>query len=75
MTWLLTTRLGRWLALFGAAIAALAGAMGWVRRDGRKNAERKARDDDHEAAKDIRDSVRNNRPDELRKHESSGWRD
>lgn len=34
MTWILTTRLGRWLAMIGGAIALLAGAVlvGWTKR-------------------------------------------
>lgn len=34
MTWLLTTRIGRWLAMIGGAVALLAGAVlvGWTKR-------------------------------------------
>ena len=34
MTWFLTTRIGRWLAMIGAALAMLAGAVlvGWSKR-------------------------------------------
>jgi len=34
VTWFLTTRLGRWLAMIGAALALLAGAVlvGWSKR-------------------------------------------
>ena len=73
--WFFNTRVGRWLSVAGAFLAALLGAWLTGRRDGGKAAKQKAKDLDHEHAADIRDSVRNNLDDELRKHDGAGWRD
>lgn len=39
MTWLLSTRLGRWLSIAGAVVLAVVGAWFAGKRDGRRDAE------------------------------------
>lgn len=45
MTWLLSTRLGRWLSIAGAVVMAVLAAWLAGKRDGRQAAEAKAADD------------------------------
>lgn len=75
MGWLLGTRVGRWLAVIGAALVALAGAVLMGRREGRKDARQKAKDEDHESAADIRGNVRRNLDDRVREMDGRGFRD
>jgi hypothetical protein len=46
-----------------------------ARRDAVKDRDTQAELDDHENAADIRATVERNLPEQLRKHEGSGWRD
>lgn len=41
MTWFLTTRLGRWVAMIGGALLALAGAVAWGWTKGKQDEHRK----------------------------------
>lgn len=45
MTWLLGTRLGRWLSIAGAVVMAVLAAWFAGKRDGRRDAEAQAADD------------------------------
>lgn len=75
MTWLLGTRIGRWI---GAALAAagfvLAAWMGG-KRAGRIKERQKAQEDDYENAADIRDRVDRNLDQRVREMDGRGFRD
>ena len=64
-------------ALAGAALAVLAAlSFGAVKkREGRKEAEQKAKEADYENAADIRDRARAVTPEQLRKYDDAGFRD
>ena len=78
MMWLTILWNNRITRTIGAILLAVLGVLtfGQVKkREGRKEAEADAKDFDYEMADDIRDNVRNNLDDELRKHDDAGWRD
>ena len=77
MIWgaILSSRPVRWI--LGAVVAVLGflGIIAAQRRDAAKDALTQAENDDHENAANIRARTERNLPDELRKHDGSGWRD
>ena len=77
MIWsaILSSRPARWIIGAGVAALGFLGIIMAARRDAAKDALTQAELDDHENAADIRDTVERNLPEQLRKHEGSGWRD
>lgn len=64
-----------YIAAAGAAIALWLGNNVRQRAKGRKGAETKAEEADHENAANIRNRVDRNLDDRVRKHDGAGWRD
>ena len=74
---IITALFSDFLPYIAGAVALLAGLVGWgakKKRDGRKQAENKAREEDHAKAADIRNRV-DDADNVLHKFDNSGFRD
>ena len=74
IAWLITSRLGRAIALAGAVLLALVTFGASERRKGRKQAANEAKEADNERADKIRDNVERNIDDRVSDHDGAGYR-
>ena len=76
IAWIMASKVGRALAAAAALFLAVVTFGAAKKREGRKQAESKAKEADNDRANEIRNDVERGLAfDELHKHDDAGWRD